>query len=60
MGVVDLDGTDIQLGGGVTTTIQAEFIVIDNRIDVIESKIDVIGLDYKEYGVREVVRTIYK
>ena len=54
MGVVDLDGTDIQLGGGVTTTIQAEFIVIDNRIDVIESKIDVIGLDYKEYGVREV------
>jgi len=34
---------------------KAKLADIEDRIDVIESKIDVIGLDYKEYGVREVV-----
>jgi hypothetical protein len=28
---------------------------LDERVDILESKIDVIGLDYKEYGIREVV-----
>jgi hypothetical protein len=41
--------------GMTATTHKAALDEIDNRIDVIESKIDVIGLDYKEYGIREVV-----
>ena len=29
---------------------------LDERVDILErGKIDVIGLDYKEYGIREVV-----
>ena len=48
------EGDDTRLSDA-RTPLSHTHIEIDNRIDVIESKIDVIGLDYKEYGVREVV-----
>ena len=58
---VDLSGKVDKVEGKALSTNdytdeeKAKLTDIEDRIDVIESKIDVIGLDYKEYGVREVV-----
>ena len=53
-GTTDID-YDNATSGLTATTVKGAIDEIDDRIDTLESKIDVVGLDYKEYGVREVV-----
>jgi len=53
MGVVVLDGTDIQLGGGVNTTIQAKFIAVDTLLDDKVDKVEGKALSTNDYTDEE-------
>ena len=48
----DFDGTNYL---DAETTVDDSLIALDTGLANLESKVDIIGLDYKEYGVREVV-----